>query len=369
MTDTYLMATENVPIFNLSATSPRTHFPDPPPQLAPPPLPEPNQDLLSKPIRDEILNKIVIEDNLPANIRQKLFSVHSKHISVFDSDLRMGYNGSSGDYDVDFHLKNDVRPPVHFGCVPGYNKPNDDVLMQAMIDRLEDLNVVAKANEIGIIPRYASPTMLVFKNSARTVPKEDYQKLSIKDKLKLHRFVLCQNKLNDYVEKIPHKYNTVDDTIRIVGNFEYVITTDLTDSFWQRHIKEDKPPYFAFHSPFKGTYIFLRSSQGFLNQSEGLEALVSCVLQNFIADGWLRVHADNIYVLGHSQEVTVNRWQLVLEAMTKNNLKLSPKKTACFPQKLDLLGWTKEGKFLVPDPHRHNYVSISEVPKTVKQLR
>ena len=60
----------------------------------------------------------------------------------------------------------------------------------------------------------------------------------------------------------------------MVGSFEYVITTDLTDSFWQRHIVQEKYPYFAFHSPFRGTYLFLRSTQGLINQSEGLEELV-----------------------------------------------------------------------------------------------
>ena len=113
----------------------------------------------------------------------------------------------------------------------------------------------------------------------------------------------------------------------------------------------------------------LRSSQGFLNQSEGLESLVSSVLQEGIAEGWCRVHADNIYVLGHSQEETINRWQWVLERMDENNLKLSPKKTSCFPLKLDLLGWTKQGKYLVPDKHRQNCVAIAELPKTAKQLR
>ena len=141
-----------------------------------------------------------------------------------------------------------------------------------------------------------------------------------------------------YVEKIPHQYATIADTIRTVGRFEFVITTDLTDSFWQCPICQDKLPYMAFHSPFKGTYLFLRSSH-------------------------------KIYVLGHTVEDTVERWKMVLDAMQKNNLKLSPKKTLCFPKKLDLLGWTKEGKFLVPDQHRQQCLSIAELPNTAKQLR
>ena len=104
---------------------------------------------------------------------------------------------------------------------------------------------------------------MVHKNSVRELGKEKYKTLPIAEheQLKYNRLVLCQNKLNDFVEKIPHMYQTVEDTIKAVGEKEFVITSDLTNSFWQCHIREDKKPYFDFHSPFKGTYIFLRSSK------------------------------------------------------------------------------------------------------------
>ena len=126
-----------------------------------------------------------------------------------------------------------------------------------MIDKLEQLNIVAKANSLGIIPKFESPCMLVKKNSVKSLPTGKYETLSLDEKVKFNRFVLCQNKFNEYVQKIPAKYNRLDETIRIVGSFHYVITTDLTDSFWQRPIAENKLPYFGFHSPFKGTYLYL----------------------------------------------------------------------------------------------------------------
>ena len=73
--------------------------------------------------------------------------------------------------------------------------------------------------------------------------------------------------------------------------------------------------------------------------------------------------------MGHNYEETVQRWKLVLELISTNNLKLSPKKTACFPTKLDLLGWTKIGKHLTPDPHRQNRLAKCALPITVEQLR
>ena len=72
--------------------------------------------------------------------------------------------------------------------------------------------------------------MLSLKHSARDLPPGAYDKLPIKEKLKYNRFILCHDKLSEHVEKQPAKVNTLDETTRIVGGFEYVITSDLTDS-------------------------------------------------------------------------------------------------------------------------------------------
>ena len=336
------------------------------------PLAEPEPNVLNSiphNTADEPTNKIEIGPSVPKNIVQELKAIHNKHAKVFDGDISEGYNGFSGDHEVDFNFVNNIPPPVNRGHIPSYSSREDQILLQAKIDQLESMGVVAKAHEIGIIPKFASPVMLVNKNSVREMGREEYNSLSIPEKLKHNRLVLCQNKLNEYVEKIPYIYTTVEDTIKSVGAQEFVITSDLTDSFWQRHIREDKKPYFAFHSPFRGTYIFLRSSQGFLNQSEGLENLVRIVLQKGIADGWVVVHADNIYVGGNTMDLATDRWDYVLCELDKNGLKLSPKKTACFPAALDLLGWSKQGRFLVPDEHRQNCLSKANLPTTAHDLR
>ena len=115
------------------------------------------------------MQQIDIDKNVPKKIREELIKIHKAHSKVFDGDLRQGYNGYSGNFQVDFNFLNDVPPPINYGCVPSYNKREDDVLLQTMIDRLEQLNVVAKANNLNIIPRFASPCMLVKKNSVRNL--------------------------------------------------------------------------------------------------------------------------------------------------------------------------------------------------------
>ena len=315
------------------------------------------------------LKLIEIGPQVPKDIKDQLQAIHKSNKVVFDDNLQNGYNGLSGDFDVNFNFSGGVPPSPNYYSSPPYNLSKDDVLMQAKIDSLEDQGIVVKVADTDIVPSYAAPTMLALKNSAKKLPPGGYEKLTIKEKLKYNRFILCHNKLSEHIEKRPAKVNTLDETTRVVGGFEFVITSDLKDSFWQRHIAEEKLPYMAFHSPFRGTYIFLRSTQGLINQSEGLEEMLSVVLQDCIMSGWCTLLADNVYVLGHSYQDTVDRWKIVLKLMAANNLKLSPAKTACFPPKLDLLGWTKQGKMLVPDPHRQNRLAQAALPNTVEQLR
>ena len=316
-----------------------------------------------------ILSKIEIGDSVPQGIRQRLDAIHATHKIVFDGDLTGGYNGESGDFDVNFDFNNDMPPPAHKGTTPSYYKQDDEMVLQAKIEELERQNVVAKVSDLGINVKYASPCMLARKASAKHINKEDYNKLPLEEKTKLDRFVLCLNKMCNFINKKPALSSNIQDTINLVGSFEYVITADLQDSFNQRWIKDVKLPYMGFHSPYGDNYIFLRSPQGLINQSEELETLVKVVLLEGVKAGHVKVHADNIYVMGRTYGETVSRWEEVLDNLERNNLKLSPKKTACFPNKLDLLGWTKEGKFLIPDPHRQNTLLTAAKPTNVKEMR
>ena len=97
------------------------------------------------------LLEIEIGPGTPKQMKEKLIAIHKNHPTVFDGDISQGYNGYSGDHLVDFNFIDNIPPPVQQGCVPSYTSRQDQVLMQAKIDQLESMGVVAKANEIGII--------------------------------------------------------------------------------------------------------------------------------------------------------------------------------------------------------------------------
>ena len=97
--------------------------------------------------------------------------------------------------------------------------------------------------------------------------------------------------------------------------------------------------------------------------------MLSCILQSCVSEGWCRVHADNLYIMGLTMEETVTHWKLVLDLMLKNNLKLSASKAYGFPLRLDLLGWIKQDQYLIPDAHRQSCLVNAKLPETVKDLR
>ena len=341
------------------------------PPLSPTPtLPFSVQSTDSSCTTDEIpLHLIEVGSAVSQEVRQQLKVVHEQHKAVFDGNLDGGYNGASGDFQVDFDWINGIPPPPHKGAVPSYCKHADLQVLQEKINQLEKEGIVRKCSDLGINLKYASPCMLRRKPSSRHIHENDYNNLAVSEKSRCNRFILCLNKLCNFIQKKPASMKKIEDTINLVGSFKHVITSDLQDSFNQRTICQSKLPYMGFHSPFGDDYIFTRSPQGMINQSEELEKLVTVILSEGVAEGWVRVQADNIYVGGDTEKEAVQRWEWVLEQLNNNNIKLSAKKTSCFPDRLDLMGWIKEGDYLIPSPHRQNTLLTTVLPSTFGDLR
>ena len=61
-------------------------------------------------LKTDLLGKIEIGENVPEGIKNKLNAIHIKYGSVFDGDLKDGYNGFSGNFDVNFNFKGGIPP-------------------------------------------------------------------------------------------------------------------------------------------------------------------------------------------------------------------------------------------------------------------
>ena len=90
--------------------------------------------------------------------------------------------------------------------------------------------------------------------------------------------------------------------------------------------------------------------------AEYLEELVSRVLGEFIAEGFLVKVADGLVIGGDTIHELLSNWRRVLRKLRDNNLTISPDKTYICPQTVKLVGWIwKNGKLEV-DRHRINDV-------------
>ena len=138
-----------------------------------------------------LTSTISIGTAVPKNIKEKLNSVHVHHSQVSDRYLSGGYNGNVGNFEVNFHFKGGIHW-LKSTWSDTWNQENTKVCQYRRNYNITDSFYVTRSCHI------------------------------------------------DHIEKQLAKMNKLDDTVRTVGAFEYIITSDLIDSFWQRHVARNK---------------------------------------------------------------------------------------------------------------------------------
>ena len=76
-----------------------------------------------------------------------------------------------------------------------------------------------------------------------------------------------------------------------------------------------------------------------------------------------------MYVCSNSQADILNRWEQVLEKMSKNGLSLSAVKTFVCPKSFDVLGWRWSSGTLSVTPHKLIPLLSADPPKTCSNMR
>ena len=311
---------------------------------------------------EEYLKDIFIEPGVMTPEQStRLHKILLKHHKVFNEDISEGYNNASGEFDVDWNWLNDQKPPPGVSRQEVYNNEEMNKMKQEKIDWMESQNICFKAHLLGAPIKYASLTMLV--------PKSSFKKHEGPLHHNLFRFVNLFNQLNEYIALEPSQPESIDSVLYDAGQWEFMISGDLSNSFYQRWICKEKLPYMAFHSPYKGMYVLARSAQGMKNQSEGLDQMMRVILGNLIKEGKARKIADDVQAGGNTVDEAIDNFELVLREFEKNNIKMAPKKTKIFAKRLPIFGFIKEGNMLKPDHHRILAIENSERPTTITELR
>lgn len=291
---------------------------------------------------------IDIFPKLPIDIIHKFKVVNRKYDDVFNPAIGC-YNGASGQFEARVNM-GPTLPPQRKGHCPQYCHTNKQLLQEKM-DYLDSYEVLAKPSDLGITIEYVNPSFLVKK------PSGDW------------RTVTSFGEIAKYCKPQPALMSRCDDTIRHIGRWTYIITTDLSKAYRQIPLSRDSYKYCGTCTPFKGVRCYKRCAMGMPGSETALEDLMCLVLGDLIAEGHVAKVADDLYCGANSLEEIVEIWSKVLERLAKNGLRLSPAKTKICPTSTTILGWQWTNGTLSASTHRLSALQFCSPPETVKALR
>ena len=289
------------------------------------------------------------ESYLHPSVKQAFLDLHKEFKdTVFDKSIGC-YNGSFGPVKGVVNM-GPIQPPQRKGRVPQYSRDKLS-LLQDQCDALESEGVLERPENLNIVAEYLNPSFLINKQSGG------------------HRLVTAFGEVAKYAKPQPALMSDINSTIRAIGHWNHIITTDLTKAFYQIPLSEESYKYCGIATPFKGVRVYTRCAMGMPGSETALEQLMSIILGDLLQEGRVAKVADDLYIGGDTPEQLLATWKRVLEALHKANLSLSPSKTIIAPTKTTILGWSWSNGTLTASPHRIATLSTCSIPTTVNGLR
>ncbi len=187
-----------------------------------------------------------------------------------------------------------------------------DKLRQAL-NEMEEREIIRKSSS-----EFASPLVLVWKKSGDLRICTDFRWINactIKD-----------------AHPLPHQA----DALAALGGNAYFSTMDLTSGYYNVEVHEDDRKYTAFTSPF-GLYEYNRLPQGLCNSPATFMRMMLTIFgdQNFNS---LLCYLDDVLVFAPTEELALERLEMVFKRLKTHNLKLAPKKCHLLRSSVKFLG-------------------------------
>ena len=285
---------------------------------------------------------------LTATEKRQFFELHEEFDEVFNPAISE-YNGASGSIKSVVNM-GPVLPPQRKGRLPQYNK-NNLAELQAKFDELESLGVFAKPEDVGVNVEYLNPSFLVKK------PAGGY------------RLVTAFSEVGQYSKPSPALMPRMDDVLRDMAAWTYLIKADLLKSFFQIPLAKESMKFCGVVTPYKGVRVYTRSAMGMPGSETALEELMSRVLGELVYKGAVTKIADDLYCGGRTVEEALSNWRHVLHALFANNLRLSASKTIICPTQTTVLGWIWKEGTISASPHRISALASCSRPGNVTAMR
>ncbi len=285
---------------------------------------------------------------LPDDVKQQFRDLHKQYEDVFTPVIHK-YNGASGNIKAVVNI-GPTLPPQRKGRLPHYNKETMNDL-QNKFDELEASGVFAKPEDLGITVEYLNLSFLVKKPNGG------------------HRLVTSFGEIGKYSKPQPSLMPNIDNVLREIGQWKYIIVTDLLKSFYQIPLSKGSMKFCGVSTPFKGIRVYTRAAMGMPGSETCLEELMSRVVGNLIQEGCVAKIADDMYIGGNTPHELLHNWSRVLDLFKCNNLGISASKTIVCPMSTTILGWIWCCGTLKASPHRVAALAAVKPPTTVQGLR
>ena len=150
------------------------------------------------------------DNTLSSEVGKQFISTHEEFADVFNPKGKV-YNGHSGPFKSVVNM-GPVLPPQRKGKIPLYGR-NRLIELQEKFDELEADGVFGRPEDIGIVVEYLNPSFLVNKPGGGS------------------RLVTAFADVGRYCKPQLSLLSNVDDTLRNIAQWKYVIQTDLNSAF------------------------------------------------------------------------------------------------------------------------------------------
>lgn len=192
---------------------------------------------------------------------------------------------------------------------------------------MEERDIIRKSTS-----EYASPLVLVWKKNGDLRLCTDFRWLNARTFRDAH--------------PLPHQA----DALAAMGGNASFSTMDLTSGYYNVEVHEEDKRFTAFTSPF-GLYEYNRLPQGLCNSPATFMRMMMAIFgdQNFLS---LLCYLDDILVFAPTEQLALQRLEMVFQRLKAHNLKLAPRKCHFMRPSVKFLGHivTKEG--ISTDPEK-----------------
>ena len=303
-----------------------------------------------KPETGAVVDMIKLDPDgiLDESDKARFHLLHIEYAEVFNPEFK-GYNGALGKCDAKVNM-GPVLPPQRKGRVPQYSRDKLTEL-QSQFDELEAMGVFKHPADIGISVEYLNPSFLVKKASGG------------------FRLVTAFAEVGKYAKPQPSLMPDVDSTLRQIGQWKYIIVSDLSKAFYQIPLAEESMKYCGVATPYKGVRVYTRCAMGMPGSETALEELLCKVLGDLLQEGCVARLADDLFCGGQTIPELFHNWRRILSQLHTCSLNLSASKTIIAPKSAMILGWIWEQGRIRASPHRLSTLSSCNPPDTVKGMR